>query len=274
MLQIFFRKKRFLLLLLLFILIAYLFTKDIDKRTPYNILDKIILGLLVPPLKITNLCITKASQTWDDYFFLVNLKKDNAFLKEYIQKLEIENQLLREKAIENTRLRKLLSFKKNLSYHILPSEIIGRDPSSWFKSIIIDKGSTAGVSAGCGVITPNGIVGKIISVSASSSKVLLISDVNSAVDVLIKRSRKRGILEGYGENSCRLSYVLKNEDIKKDDIIVTSGINNIYPKGLLVGSVAALHNNKSGFFQFVEIKPTVDFSKLNEVLIVLKQKAL
>jgi rod shape-determining protein MreC len=100
---------------------------------------------------------------------------------------------------------------------------IGRDPSSWFKTILIDKGSDDGVSRGAGVITPEGMVGRMVEVAASTSKVLLITDINSSVDAVVKRNRARGIVEGQGENRCRLSYVLKTEDVQPDDVLVSSG---------------------------------------------------
>jgi rod shape-determining protein MreC len=270
MLQFLLKKKKFFFLSALLIVSLTLFARDVEKRKQYNFFDKLILGLLVPPLKITTLCINKASQIWEEYFYLVDLKKENSFLKDQIEKLEIENLLLREQSVENKRLRELLSFKKRFAYKILPAETIGRDPSSWFKTILIDKGKKDGVMRGSGVITPKGVVGKVINVSNNTSRVLLITDVNSSFDAVVKRSRERGVVEGYSENSCKLSYVLKTEDIKAGDVIVSSGLHNIYPKGVLIGAVSNIIKNKSGFFQFVEIRPSVNFSKLNEVLIVLK----
>jgi len=272
MLQFFLRKKGFFFLIGLFVVTLTLFAKDTEKRKPYNFFDRLILRLISPPLKVTTLCINKATQTWQEYFYLVNLKKEVSLLKNHIDKLEIENQLLQEQSVENKRLRDLLSFKRRFSYTVLPAEIIGRDPSSWFKTILVDKGKKDGVQPGLGVITPKGIVGKIINVSDDSSKILLITDVNSAVDAVLKRTRKRGIVEGFGENRCKLSYVLKTEDINLDDRIVGSGLNGTYPKGVLIGIVSNIVKNKSGFFQLVELKPSVDFSKLTEVLIVLKEK--
>ena len=271
MLQFFLKKRKLFLLSGLFIVSLTLFARDAEKRRPYNFFDKLILGLILPPLKITTLCINKACQIWEEYFYLVDLKKKDSLLKSHIEKLQIENQLLREQSIENERLRELLSFKKRFAYKILPAETIGRDPSSWFKTILIDKGEKDGVLRGSGVITPKGIVGRVINVSGNTSKVLLITDINSSVDAVVKRSREKGIVEGYSENNCKLSYVLKTEDIKTGDVIVSSGLHNVYPKGVSVGRVSSIVKNKSGFFQFVEIKPSVDFSKLNEVLIVLKE---
>ena len=166
----------------------------------------------------------------------------------------------------------MLSFKHRLSYTVMPAELIGRDPSSWFKTILVDKGSSAGVRQGAGVITPYGVVGKVISVSPTTATVLLITDVNSAVDVVVKRTRSRGIIEGFGENSCLLNYVLKADQLQEGDTIVTTGLNNIYPKGMVIGKIQTLSQEKSGFFQSVVVVPAVDFSKLHEVMIVIKEQ--
>ena len=271
MLQFFLKRIKFFFLLFLLIISLSLFANDVEKRKEHNLFDRFIIALLRPPLKITTHSFNKARQLFENYFFLVNLKKENSFLKDYIKKLETENMLQNELVIENKRLRELLSFKENFSYKVLPAEIIGRDPSTWFKTIILDKGTESGVMPGSGIITPNGIVGRVISVISNTSKVLLITDVNSAVDAVIKRTRARGIVEGYSENICKLSYVLKTEEIIIGDTIVSSGLNGIFPNGVVIGTVSGITNDKHGFFQFVKVKPSVDFSKLNEVLIVLKE---
>jgi len=271
MLQFFLNNKKLLFLIGLFLVALTLFARDIEGKKKHTVLDNLILVLFTPPLKITTQFLHNASLLWEKYFYLIDLQKNNALLTELVQNLEMENQRLREQEAENSRLRDLLAFKNKFEYKMLPGEIIGRDPSSWFKTILVDKGENDGVEKDAGVITPAGVVGKVIDVTGNSSKVLLITDVNSYVDAIIKRSRTRGVVVGYRQNMCNLSYVLKTEDIALGDSIVSSGLNSIYPKGVLIGTVSNLRKDKSGFFQFVEINPSVDFSKLHEVLIVLKE---
>jgi rod shape-determining protein MreC len=154
---------------------------------------------------------------------------------------------------------------------MLPAEIIGRDPAAWFKTILVDKGSADGVLEDAGVIAPEGVVGRVIEVGLNSSKVLLLTDINSYVDALIKRTRTHGIVVGRGEQLCTLSYIIKTEHVAPDDVIVSSGINTMYPKGIIIGTVTHINKDRSGFFQSIMIKPAVDFSKLHEVLIVLRE---
>jgi len=271
MLQFFIKRKRFFFFLFLIILCLTLLARGVEKKKHPNPFDRLLLMVFAYPLKLTELLKSQTLETWNNYFFLVNLRQENTALNKRLGALEIENQLLREKATENKRLKALLSFKKKFSYKILPAEIIGRDPSSWFKTIIIDKGASAGVSRGCGVIIPKGVVGRVIEVAHNSAKVLLLHDVNSSVDAVVQRTRARGIVEGHGETTCKLSYVLKSEDLKPGDEIISSGLNGIFPKGVRLGEVSRIDKGKTGFFQVVELLPFVDFSKLSEVLIVLKE---
>jgi rod shape-determining protein MreC len=137
---------------------------------------------------------------------------------------------------------------------------------------MIDKGSNSGITAGSGVVTPDGVVGRVINISGNTSKILLTIDANSSFDALVKRTRARGVVEGGVENLCKLSYVLKTEDIRIGDTIVSSGLHKQIPEGLTFGKVLNIAKDKKGFFQEIEIKPSVDFSKLNEVLIAIDKQ--
>jgi rod shape-determining protein MreC len=171
-------KRIFFLVSLLFIALT-LFARDIQGKKQYSIVDKLLIALFTPPLKITTQGFQYMNRLWSKYVYLVDLHTEHAVLKERIKKIEIDNQLLQEQANENKRLRELLSFKKKFEYKMLPAEIIGRDPSSWFKTILIDKGKDDGVVKEADVITPDGVVGKEIDVETTSSKVLLVTDINS-----------------------------------------------------------------------------------------------
>lgn len=262
-----YRKIFFLATLLLVSLTLY--AVGIEKKKENNVFDRLVLSIFRPPFKITTLCITKANRLWNGYFYLVSLKEQNRRLAERVKQLQLESQLLTEQAEENKRLRKLLSFKEKHTYTVVPAEIIGRDPSSWFKTILINKGQTDGIMPGFGVITPSGVVGRVINVSRNTAKILLIVDVNSSFDALVKRTRARGIVDGFAENRCRLSYVLKTEDIRIGDVVVTSGLHKKVPGGVDLGKVVNIIKDQKGFFQHIEIEPAVDFSKLNEVLVAV-----
>lgn len=268
--QFFLRNKKTILILALLVAAFTLFAKGIEQKKKPSFFDRIVLTLFSFPLSITNKGISAVSNTWNHYFFLIGLYDENIALKKRVSSLSIDNQLLQEQADENKRLRDLLVFRKKFEHTMLPAEIIGRDPSGWFKTILVDKGSKDGIAKDTGVITPDGVVGRVIEVGLNSSKVLLLSDVNCYVDAVVKRTRAHGMVVGRGENMCALAYMLKTEDVAPGDIIISSGINTIYPRGIIIGAVTKINRDRSGFFQSIEVQPAVDFSKLHEVLIVLR----
>lgn len=270
--QFFLKYRKIFFLTALLLASLTLYAIRVEKKKEYNIFDRFVLTVFSPPLRATSLFLVKTNRLSKKYVFLVNLEKENSLLKEQVNSLKLESQLLNTRAAENKRLRNLLSFKEKYSYKIIPAEIIGRDPSSWFKTIMIDKGSNCGITPGSGVLTPDGVVGRVISASENTSKILLIIDANSSFDALVKRTRARGVVEGGVENLCKLSYVLKAEDIRIGDTIVSSSLHKQIPEGVTFGEVLNITKDKKGFFQDVVIKPSVDFSKLNEILVAIEKQ--
>ena len=132
----------------------------------------------------------------------------------------------------------------------------------------MNQGENDGVAKDMAVATSEGVVGRVIEVSRNTAKVLLITDANSAVDVIVQRSRAQGILEGKIEETCILKYVQKSEEVQVGDRVITSGLGGIFPKGLVVGTVTKVDRKRPGIFQYIEVTPAVDLSKLEEVLIL------
>ncbi len=214
------------------------------------------------------------SNVWLDYIALISVREENKKLQEEIDKYKKTNQEYQESVANNQRLAKLLHIKESLPPPTLTAQIVGRDPSLWFRTIIVDRGSSEGVEKGMPVITVEGVVGQILDTSPNYSKVLLANDPNSAIDVLIQRNRVQGILKGNGSDGFNLLYVLKNADIEKGDIIVTSGLGDVFPKGIPVGKVSEVIKNKRGMFQQINVDPSVDFSQLEYLIIQLHENSL
>ena len=164
----------------------------------------------------------------------------------------------------------MLDFQKNISERVVAAEVIGKDPSTWFKTVIIDKGEADGLTRGLPVVMPQGIAGQVIEVANHYSKVMLILDRNSAVDSLVQRTRARGVIKGESTDQFRLDYVLRKKDVRVGDIIVSSGLDGIYPKGLRIGYVSEVIEHDADIFHEVIITPFVDFEKLEEVLVILE----
>ncbi len=151
---------------------------------------------------------------------------------------------------------------------MFPAQIIGKDPSNWFKTIIIDKGTDDGIKENQAVVTHQGVVGHIIEVTPKAAKVLLISDQNSSVAVIIQDNRTEGIMLGMQHGRCKIDYLTRTAEIHEGDMVITSGLGGIFPKGLRVGAVTQIKKKSYGLFQDAEVHPFVDFSKLEEVLII------
>jgi len=211
---------------------------------------------------------------WSDYIGLLGVRDENKRLREELDKFKTSTIKYREAVATNVRLNKLLQVKDSLPSPTLTAQVIGRDPSLWFRTIIIDRGSSEGVAKGMPVVTVEGVVGQIIDTSPNYSKVLLANDPNSAIDVVVQKNRIQGILKGKGAKKYDLLYVLKNADVEKGDAIVTAGLGDVFPKGLPVGSVSLVTKTRRGMFQKIEVQPAVDFSKLEFLLIIMHENSL
>jgi len=233
---------------------------------------RIAISLIAPFQKASTSSIRFIRDVWRHYFIMVNVVKENDNYQKALNKAFEDNIQLKELKLSNSRLRNLLNFEKTITDRVLSAEVIGKDPSPWFKTVLIDKGKNDGVETGMAVVVPKGIAGQVTDVSANYSKVLLIIDHNSAVDALAQNDRARGIIKGGMAGQCLFKYVLRKHDIEIGDIVISSGLDGVFPKGLAVGYVSAVFKPKSGIFQEVTVTPYVDFEKLEEVLIVLNPK--
>jgi rod shape-determining protein MreC len=209
---------------------------------------------------------------WRHYFALVAAARQNDRLQATLDQATIRLNACSEIEHANRRLRSLIRFQQDIDQKVLPAEVVGKDPSPWFRSVIIDKGRADGVVKGLPVVIPEGIAGQVVAVSPHHAKVLLIIDANNAVDALVQRSRARGIVTGGSGNRCIFKYVLRQDDVQEGDILIASGLDGIYPKGLRIGRVSAVRRQPAGIFQEVDVIPVVDFQTLEEVLVVIDSR--
>jgi len=202
------------------------------------------------------------------YLDLINIKKDSARTQAEIRELKTRLAAMEELHKENGRLTTLLDFKAQSKMELVAARVMAKDLISDHSTIQIDKGTHHGLRAGMAVITTEGVVGYIFRPEAFTSQVLLISDRFAVVDGIVARSRARGIVEGKSQGGCSLKYVEKTEDIQVGDLIVTSGIDNIFPKGFPVAKVESLENKSFSVSMKVELRPVVDPDKVEEVFII------
>jgi rod shape-determining protein MreC len=251
--------------------VLFLLSSNPDQRSTWNPAEQLIIEIAAPFQKLIKQSINIIEEFWLNYFYLVNLRGENQQLCRKIDTLRMENSRYKELLATHERLQELLQFKQTISRPVLAAQVIGWDPTGWFKSIIIDKGRQTGLRLNMPVVNASGIVGRIVSVSPNYAKVLLIIDQNSAVDCLVQRSRDRGMVKGLSAEVCQLDYMVKSSDVAIGDMVVTSGQAGIFPKGLPVGRVLSVKDVAGELFKDIEIRPVVDFSKLEEVLVILEE---
>lgn len=213
------------------------------------------------PLKIVN--TVKASLKSKSSYL-----KENAYLREKSALLALELSRMADITKENERLRALLDFKKLSSYKSIPAEVIGRVPSTWIKEILIDKGEKHGIKKRMAVCTPKGLVGSVIETSPFTSKVMLITDPNSRIGILLEDSRQTGVLVGTDQGVCKAIYLEMDSDIKDKERIVTSGFGGLFPKGIIIGEVEKLEREERGFYRYAIVKLSQDLNSLEEVLCI------
>ncbi|MGI6630765.1 MAG: rod shape-determining protein MreC [Bacillota bacterium] len=196
------------------------------------------------------------------------LIKEVADLKEEVNSLK-------EAGLENARLRKLLMMKENMEpdWEVLPAKVIGRDTENWYHSIIINKGMADGLEKDMVVINYDGLVGRIIALTQNTAEVLLLLDRGGAVGCLVQLSRTPGVVEGQGSGKMlRMVHFPHDADIQENQIVLTSGLGGIYPAGLRIGYITKIEVEPNGLMKQAEVKPFVDFDRLEEVLVLTKPK--
>jgi rod shape-determining protein MreC len=214
------------------------------------------------------------SDLTNHYIFIVGAEKENDQLKKKVSDLESTIFQLEELRKENERLKALMQFGAELAHKKILAQVVGKDSSGIFKVLRINKGLKDGIKIKSPVITSSGLVGHIYRSTDHFSDVLTILDPNNRVDVLVERTRSHGIGEGHTKSTMIMKYVPRTEPIKLHDLVITAGLGHIYPKGLKVGPITKIERESYGITQFIEISPSVDFSKLEEVAILISEQKI
>jgi rod shape-determining protein MreC len=205
---------------------------------------------------------------WRLYTEIGRLRTENRRLREEMERLSEQVTRLREQAQATQRLERLLAFRGQLPARAIGARVIGRESSRWFAVILVDRGSQDGVRHNAPVVGAEGLVGRILAVTPTTAQVLLISDPRSAVGVVLQQSREVGVVEGQAQSLLHLKYVSRSREIAAGELVVTSGLSGLFPRGLPVGSVTAVLHETGAVYQEAQIRPVVDLDHLEEVLIL------
>ncbi len=246
----------------------FLLSTGSGPNQPWNLVEQLLVEITIPFQSLFRQTINANRDLWTNYFHLVDVRSENKCLKQEMEALKRENSHYRELLATHERLRSLLRFKDGIQQPTVAAQVIGLDPTGWFRSIIIDKGKNDGIRWDMPVVNALGVVGRVVSVSNNYAKVLLIIDQNSAVDCLTQRSRDRGMVRGTSTEVCKMDYVAKSCDAVVGDLVITSGLGGVFPKGLPIGRISSVREGEDRLFKDIDVIPSVDFSKLEEVLVI------
>ena len=177
----------------------------------------------------------------------------------------------REALVASGHLQQIAAMRDDFEIPMLPAEVVGLDVAPWFRSVLVDRGRTHGVRAGNPVITTEGVVGLVTATSARAAKTMLLLDRQSAIDGIVQRSRARGMVRGRGTDELEFEFVVRGGDVRAGDVVITSGLGGVYPKGLFIGTISEVSDPGSQLLQRATIRPAVDFGRLEQVFVMLRR---
>jgi rod shape-determining protein MreC len=252
------------------LLLLSLLLLSVGVRTHQRIdpLTGVVLEGMRPLQAVVSAGVDAFGHVWRTYVVLIGVNEENQALRQRV--LQLEQQAVRMTEVEHTnqRLNELLQFRATLEGEVQAARIIGRDPLPWFGTVIINKGDADGVHRNMAVLSPFGVVGQTIATSAHSARVLLVTDHNSGVDAVVQRSRARGIVEGTLDGRCVMKYLNRGEDADVDDRVVTSGLDGIFPKGMIIGTITHVTRGNRGLLQVADVQVSAPLERIEEVLVV------
>ncbi len=259
-------KRKHLILALLFVFLFWLVTVQI-KNGRLPILERPYLALSGFVERVVVWPFNTASAIGRRYLFLAGVERENEQLRKEVNELRIENGMADELLRENNRLREALQFQQQTPGSWLVAQIIGKDISPLSDTVTINRGTNDGIRKDLAVISPAGVVGRVAAASATSAKVVLLTDPDCTLAVMVRRNREEGLLEGNFVD-CAVKYVSYYADIQQGDLLVTSGMDGIFPKGIAVATVTKVVKREASSFQTVRAAPTVPLSRLEWAMVL------
>ena len=230
-----------------------------------------VLDIAAPVQKMISFPFDLTQNAWRHYVSLLDASDNNEGLRARLAVLEEENLQLREALIASGRLERIAEIRADFEIPMLPSELVGVDPSPWFRSVLIDRGREHGVRSGMPVISEHGLVGLVTTTSVRAAKAMLVLDRQSAVDGIIQRSRSRGIVRGRGTSEMDFEFVARGSDVRIGDVVISSGLGGVYPKGIRIAEVVSVLDPGTALMQSAKLVPAVDFGRLEQVFVMLRR---
>jgi rod shape-determining protein MreC len=230
-----------------------------------------VLDIAAPVQRMIALPLEFVQDAWRHYVSILDVGERNEELNSRLVLLEEENLQLREALVASGRLERIAEIRADFEIPMLSSELVGVDPSPWFRSVLVDRGQTHGVRSGMPVISELGLVGLVTETSTRAAKAMLVLDRQSAVDGIVQRSRSRGIVRGHGTDQLDFEFVVRGSNVRIGDVVISSGLGGIYPKGIRIGEVTSVSDPGSELLQTAKLAPAVDFGRLEQVFVMLRR---
>lgn len=249
-----------------------LISAQVTSKSGRPVLQAVAFGLVAEVQKLGAGAVDVVTATWSGYFDLRGIRDENAQLRQQLADAQILLQQERALAQRSGELAALLDLRGRVPLETTAAEVVAAAATPDFRTITIGKGTSAGLRPDMAVLAPEGVVGRVIVPSARAAKVQLLIDRNAAAGALLERTRAQGVAMGTGEDRLRLDYVLGTADVTVGDIVVTSGIDGIYPKGFVIGRVDYVERSGNAYRE-IRIQPAVDFTSLEDILVVLTPQA-
>lgn len=268
-----YRRYRDALVVVLLLAIPFFFLRvSIRDSKEVSSLDRAVMRLSVPIQYATSAIARGLSNLWGDYVYLVEVKADNQRLSYETARLRDRVRRLEQEEVENRRLKRLLGLKESLAGDLVSAQVIGKDLTEFFRvaSVTLDRAGRE-VRPNMPVIAQDGVVGKVLRIAGDRVDVLLAVDTGSGIDVVDELTGARGFVRGTGDQRryvCRVELMQRTDEVNVGDLLITSGVGRAFPRGVPVARVTKVIKRDFGIYQEVEAAPTVDFSRIEEVLII------
>ena len=245
-----------------------LISAQVQSKKGVPILEAVTFGVFAEVQRAGSAALSAVQRSWSNYVGLRGVREENDRLQRELARTQVQLQEERALADRARGLEQLLKLQQEVKLETIAARVIASGVNQGFRTITLDKGSLDGLKADMAVIAPAGVVGRIVLPSPRAAKVQLLIDRNAAAAALVERSRTQAIAISGANDRLALEYVSEISDVAKDDVVVTSGIDGIFPKGFVIGRIESIEKSGTAY-KSISVRPAVDFSKLEEVLVVL-----
>jgi rod shape-determining protein MreC len=265
------KERAVLVLIPLLVLHLALLSIQIESSSGTLLAKSWTLALQAPILSLSAKVTGGVKQTWQKYLWMVGARAENEMLQTTVRRLLLMNNEYAQSQLENERLRHLLALNERMEFKSVGARVVARTPAFLSNVVYLNRGSAEGVYVDAPVISGDGIIGRVFLVTTHQSQVQLITNPEASIGALLDRTRTPGVLRGSGNPLLEMAYIGNTESVEVGDIIVSSGLDGIYPKGLPIGKVVDSRKGK-GVFRTIKVEPQVDLIRLEEVSILLKER--